>query len=238
MEMQGHVFELLPAYALGSLDEDEKRIVKDHLGVCEICRAELGIYSKVVDDLPLAMIESAPPPELKTKITNQIKNDRSLAQEGPKRPWWQRFSQTFTPAWGLVGLALILVLVISNLFLWQRVRSLENTTQTALTTVVLQGTEITPQAIGMLVISQDGEYGTLVVDALPVLDKNLQYQLWLIQDGQRTSGGVFSVNSEGYGFLRVSSPNPLSNYSAFGITIEPEGGSPGPTGEKVLGGQF
>jgi anti-sigma-K factor RskA len=58
---------------------------------------------------------------------------------------------------------------------------------------------------------------------------------WLIENGQRTSGGVFSVSQEGYGSLRVSSPQPLSNYSAFGITVEPVGGSPGPTGNKVLG---
>ncbi len=75
-----------------------------------------------------------------------------------------------------------------------------------------------------------------MVDHLPVLDPDeLQYQLWLIQDGQRTSGAVFSVNKYGYGSVWVSSPEPLSSYSDFGISIEPAGGSPGPTGDKVLG---
>ncbi|RJQ80137.1 MAG: anti-sigma factor [Desulfobacteraceae bacterium] len=32
------------------------------------------------------------------------------------------------------------------------------------------------------------------------------------------------------------SPRPLNSYRTFGITIEPRGGSPGPTGSKVLGG--
>ena len=58
----------------------------------------------------------------------------------------------------------------------------------------------------------------------------------IIRDGQRASGGVFAVNDEGYGVLEVSSPDPLASYSAFGVTIEPEGGSPGPTGDKVLDG--
>jgi anti-sigma-K factor RskA len=92
-----------------------------------------------------------------------------------------------------------------------------------------------PEATGLLVISVDGEHGTLVVDGLASLEPSWQYQLWLIQDGQRTSGGVFSVSHEGYGSLWISSPQPLSSYSAFGVTIEPEGGSPGPTGDKVLG---
>ncbi|MCJ7660988.1 MAG: anti-sigma factor, partial [Anaerolineales bacterium] len=109
---------------------------------------------------------------------------------------------------------------------------------TELTTVAMVATDYTPEATGTLVISMDGEYGVLVVDALPILDESQQYQLWLIYDGQRASGGVFSVNDEGYGSLSVSSEKPLSSYPAFGITIEPAGGSPGPTGEKVLGGEL
>jgi anti-sigma-K factor RskA len=104
-----------------------------------------------------------------------------------------------------------------------------------LQTIPLAGTETAPQATGLIVISADGEHGTLVADGLATLGQDQQYQLWLIKDGERTSGGVFSVNQEGYGSLWVESPQPLSSYSAFGITIEPAGGSPGPTGNKVLG---
>jgi anti-sigma-K factor RskA len=77
-----------------------------------------------------------------------------------------------------------------------------------------------------------------VVDSLPVLDVTHQYQLWLIKDGKRTSGGVFSVSQAGYGALAISSPQPLKEFAAFGITIEPAGGSPGPTGDKVMGGSL
>jgi anti-sigma-K factor RskA len=104
--------------------------------------------------------------------------------------------------------------------------------------VAMTGTERAPQATGTLLITADGEYGTLIVDGMPALDPGLGYQLWLIRDGQRASGGVFAVNDEGYGVLEVSSPDPLASYSAFGVTIEPEGGSPGPTGDKVLDGSL
>ena len=91
----------------------------------------------------------------------------------------------------------------------------------------------------MLVIGSDGDEGGLVVEDLPALDANHQYQLWLIdRDGQRTSGAVFSVDAEGYGTTMVTSPLPLTSYVAFGVTAEPIGGSPGPTGQKVLGGTF
>jgi anti-sigma-K factor RskA len=36
--------------------------------------------------------------------------------------------------------------------------------------------------------------------------------------------------------MKGTSEQPLKAFSTFGITIEPAGGSPGPTGDKVLGG--
>ena len=39
--------------------------------------------------------------------------------------------------------------------------------------------------------------GVLAVTGLHGLDRGHQYQLWLIKDGQRRSGGVFSPDAEG-----------------------------------------
>jgi anti-sigma-K factor RskA len=140
--------------------------------------------------------------------------------------------------WGAASLVVIIVLLISNLYLLNNLRAHESAELEEFTTMALVATDYSPNSTGMLVISSDGEYGVLVVDELPVLDESQQYQLWLIYDGQRTSGGVFSVNDEGYGSLLIDSEQPLSSYPAFGITIEPAGGSPGPTGDKVLGGEL
>jgi anti-sigma-K factor RskA len=94
------------------------------------------------------------------------------------------------------------------------------------------------EAKGLMVLTGDGRSGTLVVDGLPKLGPERQYQLWLIQDGQRTSGGVFSVDSWGYGAMVIESERPLDSFQSVGVTIEPAGGSPGPTGEKVLSGEL
>jgi anti-sigma-K factor RskA len=140
------------------------------------------------------------------------------------------------PAWGVVSLVVVAVLVVGNLWLGGGLGGPQDEIEPGvLRTINLTGTEAAPEATGLLVVSLDGEHGTLVVDGLAALGEEQQYQLWLIQDGQRTSGGVFSVSEEGYGSLWISSPEPLSSYSTFGITIEPAGGSPGPSGDKVLG---
>jgi len=136
-----------------------------------------------------------------------------------------------------VSLLVILVLGVQNLMLRQKPDE-RRMTSGGMRIVALQNTEAAPDATGNLVISADGEHGTLVVDGLPPLGPALQYQLWLIKDEQRTNGGVFSVDDAGYGALWIYAPAPLSSYPAFGVTVEPAGGSPGPTGEKVLGGSL
>lgn len=237
--IEGHVLDLLPAYSLGCLDEGDDLLVAEHLATCKICRAELDTYTVLAADLPLAMNESDPPPDLRDKILQRARAAELPATEAQNPSLWQRLiRQDATPAWSLVSLVLILVLAASNLYLWGRLNSLENRRPDGLMAVQFQGTNAAPNATGLLVISLDGMHGTMVVDQLPVLGETEQYQLWLIQDGERTSGGVFSVDTQGYKSLYIDSPEPLASYSAFGITVEPAGGSPGPTGEKVLGGEL
>ena len=236
-----HITDLIPAYALGSLEEIEARQVQAHLETCAVCRAELAQYRLVVDELGLAAPNRTPPGALKSKLMEQVSRSPTKPFRQPRSSLFQRLSQVLrglSPAWSLVGLVLVVALVASNLLLWQRVTDLEKSNQDPLQTVQLFGTEGRTGATGMLIISRDGEHGTLVVDGLPVLDEHQQYQLWLIKDGKRTSGGVFSVDYDGYGSLWISAPQPLSSFASFGVTIEPAGGSPGPTGEKVLGGDM
>ncbi len=240
MSAATHVTDLLAAYALDCLDEAESGVVSEHLAECADCRAALRSYQTVTDQLALAVPDAAPPSDLKARLMNRIQPARPTEPAQPRTSWWERLNALMrrsTPVWGLVGLVLIAALVVSNLWLWGRVSRPPTITEPEVfQTIRLTGTEAAPAATGLLVVSPDGEHGTLVVDSLSPLGSEQQYQLWLIsEDGQRTDGGVFSVSDEGYGSLWIESPQPLSSYPAFGITIEPAGGSPGPTGDKVLG---
>jgi len=233
MQDQLHVYELLPAYALDCLDAEEATRVAEHLASCAECRAELRAYQAVTAQLALGASDAVPPARLKGEIMGRIQAPRAATARREGRPWWRRAA----PAWGVAALVLLVAFIASNLWWWQRSgRAGPTAGPTEMQVIAMAGTEIVPEASGTLLLTADGEYGTLIVDGLPALDPSLGYQLWLIRDGQRASGGVFAVNDEGYGVLEVSSPEPLSSYSAFGVTIEPKGGSPGPTGDKVLGG--
>jgi len=233
LDMLEHILDLIPAYVLGALETAEVQMADRHLEQCPACQAELNAYRQVVADLALASPQHNPPARLKEHLMKQVHQSVAQTSPGWMQQIWQRM-RTLSPVWAISSLVLILVLAASNLFWWQQTHQL----QSKLRSVSLNNTAAAPNAAGLLVLSVDGESGTLVVDGLPALGEKQQYQLWLIDKGKRTSGGVFSVSQEGYGSLWIESPKPLISYQSFGITIEPFGGSPGPTGEKVLGGQF
>lgn len=231
-----HVLDSLPAFALGSLDADEVGRVEEHLSSCWICRDESNSLQAVADQLSLAAPLAAPSPDLRERLTQRVHTTRPAqrVQEQPtKRPWLERL----LPAWGLASLCLLIGLAGVNLFLWQRLNQLPvGATSLGMRAVPLSAPVAGSAATGFVLISADGEDGALIVDGLPPLEEGKQYQLWLIRNGQRTSGAVFSTDENSYGGMRIRAPLSLLEYSAVGITIEPEGGSPQPTGAQVLGG--
>lgn len=242
MENNVHVFEMIPAYVLDCLEGEEAQAVEAHLASCTECQAELSSYRELAGQMAYAVPQVDPPPGVKVALMARLE---TRIHSGPSRPvrksWWQSLQESYmrlSPAWAIASLVLVGFLVVSNLFLWDQLRELRASRDVPMTVVALNGTEFAPESSGTIVISRDGFYGTLVVDHLPILDESHQYQLWLIRDGQRTNGGVFSVSDHGYGSIEIESPDPLGSYGSFGVTIEPAGGSPGPTGEKVLGGEL
>ena len=247
-----HVVDLIPAYALGCLDSDELDQVEAHLAQCGMCSQEWTSYQVVLNNLASSPSQVNPPRYLKQSILKATglsqarlplrQPGRTFNMKGARRlGTWQTWVRSLLPAWGIASLVLLIGLGITNVLLWQQVQSSPqpgNIVFSDFQIVSLAGTSAAPQANGILVISRDGLAGSLNVDGLQPLGSAYQYQLWLIDQGKRTSGGVFSVDPQGYGSLKVNSPRPLIEFGSFGITIEPAGGSPGPTGDKVLGGNL
>lgn len=235
-----HVLELLPAYVLGSLDSEEASRVHEHLLSCWICRNESNAFQAVAGQLSFSAPAAAPSPDLKERLMQRVHDTRPreperARQQRPTRPFWERL----LPVWGLASLCLILALAGSSFLLWQRVNHLEFlTTPAGMRAVPLTATDDSSNATGFVLISADGDNGALVVDGLPPLGESQQYQLWLIRDGQRTSGAVFSTDEHSYGGTRIRAPGSLLEYSSVDITVEPAGGSPQPTGTQVLGGSL
>jgi anti-sigma-K factor RskA len=235
-----HVSDLIPAYALDCLDPMEKQSVDRHLATCKVCQEELRAYLDLAGQLALAIPEHNPPASLKSAIMNKVQAPATRLQPEPARQsrwraWLQPFSQ---PAWGAISLVLILVMAISNLLLWQQVNKQPAQQASAFFSVPMTAAASDPNANGVIVMSKEGDFGTLVVNNLPALPPSQEYQLWLNRDNYKVSGGLFTVKQDGYAAMVIHSNESLLNYKTFGITVEPMGGSPAPTGQKVLGGKL
>jgi anti-sigma-K factor RskA len=232
MPVDEHVLDLIPLYALGCLDEAEIVAVAEHLSYCEQCSTEWQAYQAVADNLALAAPDAAPGPHLHQQLLDRISPAPVAA---PPPDWRQAFAGFWrqpSPAWSLTLVLVVIGLLAGNFWLWRQVNQIDNA---EFRTIAMIGAEAAPDASGLIIMSADGEYGSLVVDHLPPLGADQVYQLWLIFDGERSSGALFSVSDEGYGVVEISATRLLSDFTGFGVTIEPVGGSPGPTGARVLG---
>ena len=103
-------------------------------------------------------------------------------------------------------------------------------------TVMLDGAEASPRSRGMLMISPRATWAVLEALNLQPLPRDQAYQLWLMANGARESGGTFTVNSAGYGQLMVQGMGSIRDFENIGVSIEPAEGSPDPTGVNVLEG--
>ena len=229
-----HVIESIPAYVLGSLEEEETRQVAEHLAGCYLCRKELESYQDVAHQLLFALPSVAPPVNLKSRLVERV---QGLNHKRVPQSTSSRLPRRLIPVGAIAGLLLILLLAVSNVLLWRQVNNAEVFTgPLGMRAIALQNTGSAPEASGIVIISADGKNGVLVVDKLGQLPETQEYQVWLERDSTETSAATFAVDESGYRGMRLMAPESLLNYSSVLVTIEPKGGSSHPTGTEVLHG--
>jgi len=233
--------ELVPAYALGATDPAESQAVEAHLPTCPACRALLASYS----DLSRALLYATPPMSAPRGMAERMQR-RLLPpqQDVASTPWWTRLRSSLLVS----GLALaVLLLVTTNVYWFSRTSGLQHqvaeqaslvASLTDASAISLQADAPAPNAQGVVYASAKGQIALLCVYGMPELPSDKAYQVWLIKDGKRESGGMFQVSEYGFGFLMIKPTRPLNEYGAVGITVEPIGGSPAPTSPRVLGGSL
>ena len=236
---------LIPAYAIGAADREESERVEAHLAHCARCRALLADYNLLRDDLLYTVPPVAAPPALEERLRREITLESHPMPSSTARTarGWFAF-----PRLALAASAVAIVaLLITNAYWLMRMRTVEErlTVQaTALAMLAeapevrLHGDQPAPQAEGVVYLKPDANLALLRVSNLPPVPPDKAYQIWLIHDGQRDSGGLFRVDERGEAVVLITAPRPLRSYQAIGITVEPATGSPGPTGPRVIGGRF
>lgn len=230
--------ELLGAYALGTLEPDERQELEEHLATCSECREELAMLRSAALALPLAAEEREAPVDLRSRIVAMAASDGSSTSSTTPitpssdhqqeiesepvvlRPRWQRVLP-----WAAAAVFLLFALAMLGWNLSLR-QSGPSTSQLA----AITGSSSAPNARGQITYLKDRQVMILSVRDLPALKAGDVYQIWLIQGKTPVPVGVFDQTSAQYAI----SANP-AQYQALAVTIEPGPlGSPAPTGAKVV----
>jgi anti-sigma-K factor RskA len=256
--------DLLPLLALDVLDVDEHDVLDDHLAACPSCRAESATYTETAALLALAVEQVDPPPALKQRLVAAARRPRALAfattladdRDGRGRLHsWRRHLSTLVAAAALLlaaGSALWAMNLRAELetqsaqiaTLQERAQNYQRVTgvlQAADTQMrVLNGTADAPSAFGRVYVDPSTGEGMLMVRGLPPLPAGKVYQLWVVgADGMRESAGQLTwTDRQGNGYTLIQCPEKLARWQWFRVTQEPAGGSPDPTGPRVLGGEI
>jgi anti-sigma-K factor RskA len=227
MSENHEVRDLIPGYALGCLDPEDETTVRAHLEACESCRRELAAFREVSDLLALSVPSVEPPPGLGERILRRL-------PPGKRRPRPRFLRPVLAAAAAVLAAALVLGNVLQATGV---IGKREPQTPPGVISIALIGTADAREAYGSIVLDSDQNRGVLAVRGLPPLDPGHQYQLWLLRDGRRANGGVFSVDSGGYAALMVDVPADFAAFQSLGVSVEPAGGSPAPTGTRVMSGK-
>ena len=236
----------LAAYALGALDADEISALEAHLAGCQDCQSELADYRSVASGLLQSVLPQEPPDGLRRQLIARLPSHQSKSFK-PGANLFSRFAIV-----QVASTLAVLVLLGLNIFSSLQIRELQQRQaelaellshdQTAIAMLAYPSTQAFPvqadveNVAGSLLVDNDKKLAVLVVWNLPQMEAGQTYQVWLIDpEGKRTSGGLFSpVEGQRYTTTTIWSPDSFDHYAGIGVTVEPEGGSPAPTGSRVL----
>ncbi|MFF9340470.1 MULTISPECIES: anti-sigma factor [unclassified Streptomyces] len=233
---------LAAAYALGALDDTERKDFDAHLRTCEACRQETAGFQATTARLAAAVAQP-PPPAAKAQVMAAVDGVRQLPPRVP--------APSPAPVLGgilrrrAVPLALaasVAAAALGGVAAWQtrNAQELEQQARQAqqqldAVSAVLAAPDARTvhgkAANGALttVVASDRQNKAVFTAAnLPDPGTGRTYQLWLDHDGTMSPAGL--IDHDGTVFL-TGDP---ADAGAVGLTLEPAGGSPQPTTDPLL----
>jgi len=219
--------ELLGAYALDAVDDDERRRVEDYLEVNPRAADEVQTHREVATMLAFTGMdapddlwgriseeigEQAPPPgpelaKVMSLADGRVERDQRRRRIMSVAPWIVSAAAAAVIAFVAVGLADQADAPNDPIAAALEVAQADRDSIT--TTLEADGSDASAEAV----IDQDG-HGFVVARGLPALPEDQTYQLWGVVDDQVISLGIFGPNPE------IETFTVESEVSALAITIE------------------
>lgn len=247
-QFQEYYFE----YLLGTLEDSDRLRLEAHLMECAECRQTLAELREAFHSLPTALEQRRPPAHLKEKILDQIGGER---RQEAAWPWWRE--------WAIAASIVVAILSIAVLQLYRETRLQDQTiaslqeettdlrrsnqdltgtihqlTQPRLRFVNLAGLAGYESVSGSAFVNAEAKTARVFLHSLPQIASEKAFQLWVIEPGKNPHpSNVFKLRGP-VTELEVSLPAETQQLAALAVTIEPDQGSPQPTGPMVVLGRF
>lgn len=233
-----HPLDDLALYALDALEGDEAEEVEAHLDECAMCRLELATHEEALG----ALVEDGPPPEVWDAVQSQIRagevvpiNGTPLHPVGPTPAHQDQSARRrgMRRRLALLAAAAAVVAVVS-VGVGTQLANDRNGSGT-LAGVSIDGPTVAVLAdahgadVARVVANDDGD--VLVLEELPSLAAQREYQLWSVDGPRPVSLGLL-----GDGHDEVVPLSLPAATTKLAISDEPEGGSIAPTGPVVASG--
>jgi anti-sigma-K factor RskA len=244
--------ELLGAYALDALPDDEAAAFRAHVATCAehaSKASELRAVASTLADAPAgaAAVGAAPLPEaLRARVLSAVAREPQIAATAaprrietapsagaartsePKTPFWR--SVRPLQIWGGLAAAIIAALVIWNIALRADDDGSSFDATQATSIAALEAHDA--NGAGTALYFADEASVVLVADGIDQLDDTQTYQLWALTGDAPVSLGVMRPDADGH--MSSVAPFDASTASGIAITVEPAGGSPQPTSDPVF----
>ena len=260
--------DLLAARVAGCLDEADRFELEAHLASgCSVCQAELARLEEAGLLLAAAAGPRVPSRALRGRVLDRVRAEaRAGSRPEPRRleiaPRPVRPARSFA-AWGWAAAAAVLAVV--TFVTWdagERLKSRVAATLSQLSELrrtldderrwneLLNSRETRVVSLAPTGKDSTGFHGRILYDpltrrAVVVLDHatagpGADYQLWAIRGTGPASLGLVRADASGLAVMRIEDAGNAAGLQAFGVSREPQGGSPtpnAPSGPVVLLGK-
>ncbi len=227
---------LIAPYVLGAVSTEEERTVRSHIMSCEECMREAESFSGAASALALAVEEAPVPAGFADAIVAKVQSERPAVAQAPARAdWFFRWRKVFA---GVAAASVVGMIVLASAFVAQR-QQVQQYASAVPPLVHGDGMRLagTGGAVARMVPTADG--ATLFATGLDEAPDRHTYQLWLmeceepevIETCTPTSAGTFDVSG---GIAVLETGASLEGYDRAAVTVEPDGGSEGPTTLPVI----
>ncbi|TMB89010.1 MAG: anti-sigma factor [Chloroflexi bacterium] len=237
-EAEGH----LALASVGALEGADRSDLERHLATCHACRGLAARNADAVSLLFGALDPVAPPPRLRRNLMAQVYAEAVGGPGAVRRSRWRHFLDRIpaSRALSIAGAGALAAAVA--LLVWENTGGRPAVAPHEVSYRVM-GTTADPSASGTLTFDPAQSIAELTVRGLPQLPATATaaphvYEVWLIPGaGAPMPAGFLTLQPSGGTWTAVLSAD-IRKYQTVAATIEPYGGSPGPTGTQVLSGQL